>query len=163
VGFVRLIPQRGAFVAELTSHDINEIFELREQLDGFAARCAATYLTDEEVAALATEVAEAQRLREAGETRAALERASETLMRITRTVDNLRLVRVLGQLEDESRRLDHLTFRSPGRLEAALHEHVNLIAALARRDPDAAGQAMRTHLRTDRDAAIGQLRGGRLA
>jgi DNA-binding GntR family transcriptional regulator len=163
VGLVRLVSQRGAFVADLSPHDVAEIYELREELDGLATRAAAGTLSDAEIEELAAETAEAQRLRASGDARAAFDLAVGTHRRITRAVRNGRLLRMLGQLEDESRRLSHLTFRSPGRLESALQEHVDIVAALARRDADAAERAMRAHLRADRDAAIGQLRGGRLS
>lgn len=163
VGLVRLIPGRGGFVTELTAHDVREIYELREELDGMATRMAATTLSDAELDQLEAEAAEAQRLRTTGDERAAFDLAVATHGRITQAVQNGRLLRMLGQLEDESRRLSHLTFRSPGRLEAALGEHEEIIARLRRRDAAQAEAAMRAHLRADRDAALGQLRGGRLS
>jgi DNA-binding GntR family transcriptional regulator len=162
VGLVRLVPHRGAFVSEIAPHDVVEIYELREQLDGLATQVAAAALSDQELAELRDEAARALELMGEDKTREAFDLAVGTHKRITRAVRNGRLLRMLGQLEDESRRLSHLTFRSGGRLEAALREHQEIVEALCGRDAERAQAAMRAHLRADRDAALGQLRGGRV-
>ena len=163
VGLVRLVPRRGAFVSEIAPHDVAEIYELRELLDGFAARVAAEALTDEELAELRDEAARAIELLRDGKSREAFELAVGTHRRITRAVRNGRLLRMLGQLEDETRRLSHLAFRAGGRIEAVLREHRQIVDALSRRDPEAAEEEMRAHVRADRDAALRRLRGVRPA
>src|SRR5437867_830283 len=40
-GLVRSIPNRGTFIAELSAHDILEIYQIRERLESLAARIAA--------------------------------------------------------------------------------------------------------------------------
>jgi DNA-binding GntR family transcriptional regulator len=43
-GLVAIAPHRGASVRELTSRDVREIFEIREVLEGLAARLAAKHI-----------------------------------------------------------------------------------------------------------------------
>ncbi|MFC4049917.1 GntR family transcriptional regulator [Actinomadura syzygii] len=155
-GLVRLVPGRGAFVTELAPHDVVEIYELREQLECYAIRIGARRLTDEQIAELEVQADEADRLREAGDLKGAFELAVATHRRFTRAARNARLARILEQLEDESRRVSHLTFTHPGRLSAALAEHRDILTALRARDGDAAEAALRAHLRADRDAAVDQ-------
>ncbi len=40
-GLIEIVPHRGASVRRITSHDLKEIFELREAVEGLAARLAA--------------------------------------------------------------------------------------------------------------------------
>jgi DNA-binding GntR family transcriptional regulator len=161
-GLVRLVPSRGAFVAELAPHDVVEIYQLREQLDGLATRMAAALVTDAELKELRAETDQAIAYSRRDEPRRAFDLAIVTHRRITRISSNGRLLRILEHLEDEARRLSHLTFRSPGRLSAALREHQQIVKALSSRDPELAQELMCAHLRADRDAALAQLRGGRV-
>ncbi|HWO30095.1 MAG TPA: GntR family transcriptional regulator, partial [Candidatus Acidoferrum sp.] len=60
-GLVRFVFNRGAFVEGLSVHDIVEIYQVREQLEGFAARLAAGEMPLEESSALDNELEQAQR------------------------------------------------------------------------------------------------------
>jgi DNA-binding GntR family transcriptional regulator len=51
-GFVELLPRRGARVATVPASRANELFEVREALEGLGARLAATRRRPEQVAAL---------------------------------------------------------------------------------------------------------------
>ena len=46
----------------------------------------------------------------------------------------------------------------PGRAQAALSEHLQIVAALESRDPDRAEMAMRTHLRNARFSSLASLK-----
>jgi DNA-binding GntR family transcriptional regulator len=48
-GFVRMLPRRGAVVAELSIDEVVDLFEVRMVLEGLAARLAARKATDEEI------------------------------------------------------------------------------------------------------------------
>lgn len=48
-GLVSLIPHRGATVVELSVHEIDEIYEVREALDPYAARLVAARASDAEL------------------------------------------------------------------------------------------------------------------
>ncbi len=45
-GFVKILPRRGARVSQLSINDIQDIFQIREALEGMAARIAASNLSD---------------------------------------------------------------------------------------------------------------------
>src|SRR5216684_3509714 len=48
-GFVQIIPRRGAFVTETSTHDMQELYLAREILEGEAAYHAAEKLSDAEL------------------------------------------------------------------------------------------------------------------
>ncbi|MFJ3214099.1 GntR family transcriptional regulator [Streptomyces flaveolus] len=56
-GLIRVEPNKGAFVAEYTRTDIDEVFELRKLLESRAAALAATRRTQQDVTALHESVA----------------------------------------------------------------------------------------------------------
>ena len=53
-GRVTIEPQRGAVVAELDRLEISELYLLRQQLEGIAARFAAQHASDMEIAQMET-------------------------------------------------------------------------------------------------------------
>ena len=48
-GLVVMIPRRGAYVADISIQDINEVYQIRTALDVLAAGLAAERISDEEV------------------------------------------------------------------------------------------------------------------
>lgn len=157
-GLVRSIPQKGVFVTDLSVSDIDEIYQIREQLETFAARVAATEMPDEECARLVAELRDAK----ANTDDASLERAfeadihlHEAIIAVTR---NRRLAQILSTLADQVHRIRALSPRTPGRLQAALDEHLKIMEAIQRRDPDAAAEAMADHLHSARENATRLMR-----
>ena len=62
--------------------------------------------------------------------------------------DTARLIRALSSdIYDVMRVYRYRSALTPGRALTALHEHRAVLAALTRRDPDAAEAAMRAHIR----------------
>ena len=51
-GLVKVEPRRGAYVANISIKDMLDVFEVREDMEGFAAKLAAERITDEEKAEL---------------------------------------------------------------------------------------------------------------
>lgn len=47
-GLVKVEPRRGAYVANISIKDMLDVFEVREDMEGFAAKLAAERITDEE-------------------------------------------------------------------------------------------------------------------
>ena len=56
-GFVRRVPYKGTYVTELSAEDVEQIFRLRAELEGFAAEWAKIRATPADIAALRTLVA----------------------------------------------------------------------------------------------------------
>lgn len=51
-GFLKIIPRKGAVVAELNAKDIRDFYEIKAVLEGYAARIAADKITDVEITQL---------------------------------------------------------------------------------------------------------------
>lgn len=48
-GFLKIIPRKGAIVAELNEKDIRDFYEIKAVLEGYAARVAAARITDAQI------------------------------------------------------------------------------------------------------------------
>ncbi|MFF4592286.1 GntR family transcriptional regulator [Amycolatopsis sp. NPDC001319] len=147
-GLVERIPHRGARVRVVSIEEAVAITECRMVLEGLCAAKAAEKVTDDEIGSL----------RElAGRLRAAVDEGesmkySELNRELHRTVREIAgqsvaaelLERLHGQIVRHQFRL---AMRA-GRPHVSLPEHLAIIEAIARRDPDAAEQAARAHLRS---------------
>lgn len=146
-GLVDLVAHRGAFVARLNPARIRALFELREVLEGLAARLAA-------VRAQVSELSQLQEVLDLA--KEALERNSESSY--PTDFDFHRQVALLSrndllqdELEEIHAQLELARKRSgahPARARSAYAEHLAVFTAIRDRDPDAAEQAMRLHVRS---------------
>ena len=155
-GLVQSIPNRGTFVAELTARDISEIYQVREQLEGFAARIAAETMSDESIKKLEEEILILNTLASEGQLIEVVDSDIRLHKHIIASTQNSRLIELLGTLDDQMHRVRALFPQSSQWLEATLAEHANIVKAIKARDGDAAEKAMKTHLRSAREYAVRQ-------
>ncbi|WP_161988392.1 GntR family transcriptional regulator [Elioraea sp. Yellowstone] len=152
-GLVRILPQRGVEVSEPSVQDIVEVYQLREQLEGFAARVTAEHLTQADAQILTADHADALSHFAAGRLQEAYEFSVRLHARIIALTRNSRLVKFMDQLADQVHRFGLMTLRH-GRAASALAEHGRIIDAILARDGATAETLMRDHLRADRDVAL---------
>jgi DNA-binding GntR family transcriptional regulator len=147
-------PARGMIVHAPDTGEIEDVFIVREALDGLAARLAAHRITPSELARLRLIV---DTMREAIKA----ERREQFLISNQRFHDviysaagNPMLARVASDLRDFVRRFTTLPFASPDRVEHVLSEHEQILAALEAHDPEAAEKASNAHLDAAREYLV---------
>ncbi|MEV6899604.1 GntR family transcriptional regulator [Amycolatopsis sp. NPDC051372] len=147
-GLVERIPHRGARVRVVSVEEAVAITECRMVLEGLCAAKAAEKATDDEIDSLRELAVRLQSAVDDGESM----KYSELNRELHRTVREIAgqsvaaelLERLHGQIVRHQFRL---AMRA-GRPHVSLPEHLAIIDAIARRDPDAAEQAARAHLRS---------------
>lgn len=147
-GLVRSIPNRGTFIAELSAHDIMEIYQVRERLEGLAARIAAEQMPVTDMQALEHEVALTTALAAEGRIGEIFQSDIRLHKLIIAATHNSRLSAILATLDDQMYRVRAILPRSPDWLEAALREHTAIVERIKARDGKGAEQAMEEHLRS---------------
>ena len=155
------IPNIGVRVAELSLKNLHELLQIREALEGMACALAAKNMTDAEIAALKQLLAKHGAQKSVQEGKGYYQEAKDFdfHFRIVSGAGNARLSEMLmGDLYHLLRIYRYKSSTKPGRAQQALHEHEAIVEALAKRDPEAAEQAMRTHLRNARAYVEGLLR-----
>jgi len=155
-GLVQSIPNRGTFVAELTARDISEIYQVREQLEGFAARIAAETMSDESINMLEEEIRVLNTLASEGRLVEIVDSDVRLHKLIIASTQNSRLIELLGTLDDQMHRVRAVFPQSSKWLEATLAEHTDIVKAIKARDGGRAEKAMKAHLRSAREYAIKQ-------
>ncbi len=143
------VPNIGARVAQLSGKDLIELLEIRESLEGLAARSAAQNMSDADIKALEKLV---DIHGKQPEVRDGVGYYQETPdfdfhFQIIKGSKNDRLIEMLcGELYDLLRVYRYKSSTLHGRARAAFNEHMVIVDALKARDPDATERAMRFHL-----------------
>jgi len=137
-GLLRQEPGRGLVVAVMDQQEVGELYAMREALESTAAAQAALHATEAEI--LNMEAI----LQEGGDDPVALNlRFHEA---IYSAAHNRYLIRLLRSLTDTTYLLGRSTLASPERAAIAQREHAGIVAAIRRRDPEAAAEAARHHI-----------------
>jgi DNA-binding GntR family transcriptional regulator len=153
-GLIHSLPGRGTFVAETSLQDIVEIYVVRSLLEPFAARVAATQMSENDIQSLEREVDAARMAAQKSKFDEAFDLDIRLHKSIVAATRNSRINQILRQLDDQVHRIRVLAPRTPGRLVKTIDEHQAIVEALAAHDPSAAEQAMRDHLAAAQANAI---------
>lgn len=145
-GMVRTVPGRGTFVSDLTPHDIMEIYQVREQLESFAARLAAEQMGTDGLLKLERIIQEMHQGAAAGHSETIVEIDVSFHKTITQATQNHRMINILATLDDQMHRIRSLWLGQSRWLEGTLAEHDQIVKGITDRNPDAAEAAMRKHL-----------------
>jgi len=149
-GLVRTEKNRGMFVREISFEEADEIYELREAMEEIIGRRVAHTITDDGIERLSAMVdamhtaAEAQELEQYAQLNlqfhdilldtAGSAKLTETYQRLIKELSLFRM-RALG---------------GGGGLSVSADEHGEIVTAIASRDPQQAGQALRRHVADSR-------------
>lgn len=144
LGVVEIEPFRGARVRRPSADELLEAFEIRAELESIGAREAAPWIEDDDLEALARDLAEIMAAARAGDARAQAASDARFHARIVDLSGNRTLGRVWRYLEPYSR--TYITILSPGLdLVRSAELHVPVERALRGRDPVAASEAIHRH------------------
>lgn len=143
-GLVRSIPRRGVFVVRKTRAELGEMILVWAAIEGMAARFAAQR-------ASAAELDQIQHLFDAFETdpSARLDEYSQANTAFHKAIIRASGVALMSQITDtlsiHMRALRSVTMGWGDRARRSMQDHVNIIAALERRDADRAERLVREH------------------
>lgn len=135
---------RSLIVASLDHNQMAELYAVRTELEGLAARLAARHATEEEVQVLRAMVAEDRALLT---NPSALSRANRRFHKMIHLASHNRfLVQQLDLVHRSMALMATTSLAAEGRGEVALAEHAAIVDAIARRDEEAAYKALRDHI-----------------
>lgn len=152
---------RGIMVAELDYSMVTELYYMREVLEGTAARLSAQHASEVEISILEDLCRQYEGAIKTGDEAALASsnrRFHDTLYRCSH---NRYLINMLTVLHDALSLLGSTTLRSPERAAQTLSEHEAVVAAVQKRDPEAAELALRAHIRAAQKVRMQQLFTGR--
>jgi DNA-binding GntR family transcriptional regulator len=155
-------PRLGVRVIEFDREDLEQLFLVREALEGMAARLAAERMVAEERKQLSELLDHHASQPELAAGSAYYQRSRDDDFHFT-IVRGARCERLQQMLLDEvyyQLRIHRLRSSArPGRAQQALSEHREILEALYSRNPDVAEGTMRHHIRNARTSALAAPRG----
>jgi len=153
-GLVAVIPNRGAFVAQMSPEAVRQTFEIIGALEALAAGLARRSITDAEVGETAALTFEMQAGHDLPEYYLLNRVVHDAILAASRNA-------VLDEMAHRlNLRIQNLRFRSNldvGKWNAAVKEHQQMVELLRARDGAGLARLMRTHLARKAEAVLAML------
>lgn len=146
-GLVESHPRKGMYVIKLTKKDVDEIYEIREVLEGLVACHAAIQMPDNELQKLKAMQESAESAFSIGDLEHCIEIDTSLHDTIMCYSSNSRLVDLLESIHDQILIFRIWESKRPERVKLSLQEHKAIIEALCRRDPEMSRNSMIEHIK----------------
>jgi DNA-binding GntR family transcriptional regulator len=167
-GLVVIEPHRGAVVRKLSRRDVAELFEVREALEGEAARLAALHIdVGDHRVRMQHQLAEVHRVRERSDAPAYMEHNTRLHDEVFAVSQNGLLAQLAVQLQTQTYRIQFAQLlRGETERTTSGDDHILIIEAILAGRSSTAEKAMRRHVRRSAqvtaafpDSAFGVVRG----
>jgi DNA-binding GntR family transcriptional regulator len=149
--------QRGFVVAEFDHAMVGELYVMREVLEGTAARLAAQFASEAEMALLAALRDQYAALVAHKRDGALADKNRQFHEALYRCAHNRFLLKMLDPLHDALGLLGDTNLADPERARANAVEHAAIVEAIERRDADGADRLTRAHIRSAHTARVKRL------
>lgn len=146
-GLIELIPRKGSFVRSMDIDELNELFPVMAVLEGLCAREAVDNCTPNDLEHLEKMHEKLERLAAQGNIDGYYEQNFVFHQAVQDLSGNKWLQRIVGDLRKVLRLARHMQLTLPGRLNASIEEHRQIMKAFKKHDPDMADQKMQEHLK----------------
>jgi DNA-binding GntR family transcriptional regulator len=147
---VMIIPRKGTTITPINMTELQEVSELRWELESLAARWAAQRITPQALATLENFVQEAARTEFAEDQHHHVEADRHFHLLVARAAANRYLLGDLDQLFSHSVRLFYASGAPMAGASEEIHDYRNIVQALRGRDGAAAENFMQIHLQDAR-------------
>lgn len=144
-GLAAYVPHRGAIVSEIKPDDFRDLLEVRQVLEGLAARLATVRATDGDLGSLHDVLDDHERVHEGDEpANVELDTRFHTIIRDV--AGNKELSTILGRIQGRAHLSRFTLWRAKRNTRDALAEHRAIFLAMAARDAEGAELAARQHI-----------------
>ncbi len=152
---IAIIPQRGVFVAGIKSiKEINDIFQVRSELEGLAASQATKHISEEQLKKIEDNIEQIKKCIADKDLERCIEIDIAFHQIIYEASDNKWLQKLLDTLFEQITRFRGRSLGREGRMAKALHEHKELAEALSERDAKKAKKLSKQHIESARQSVI---------
>jgi DNA-binding GntR family transcriptional regulator len=151
-GLIKIIPFKGAFVAEIDDHDVEEIFKLRELLEGAAVKRAATTFSTIDLQKGDALLEKMRRAYKTGDMDSYAKASRDFHDLFIEKFGNQRMVRVLKTFDDQLERVRLTAIRTLENIPLFIGDYEKILEGLKAKNPEAAERALLIHLKRAKDA-----------
>lgn len=152
---VILVPQQGVFVAGIKSiKEINDIFQVRSELEGLAAFLTAQKITEEQILRMNNCMEGIKKCVQQNDLENCIEYDISFHQVIYEASENKWLQKLLDSLFEQITRFRSRSLGQKGRMKAALKEHNELAQALSGGKPEKAKKMAKQHIEKARKSVV---------
>ena len=144
-GFVRIIPNQGVVVCDLTVGEANYMYELRMALEGYLLRRVVPLITEEHIRSFRVILEKQRCAMEKNDPYEFMKHDNEQHLYLHKIYYNPIIFDVMNRLIDRIYFGGIHALRLPGRMDATLQEHVLIVDALEAKNVEKACQALEYH------------------
>ena len=145
-GLVTIEPRRGAYASMISTEDMVEILEVRQDLEGLAAYFAASRMSDEQMAELKEVSNNYNEAVKRGKMEDMIKYDTRFHHIIVESCRNKILVQMIEQLQELVLRFRYIYYDNFRRAENMPEEHEAIVAAISEGDADKARAAADIHI-----------------
>jgi DNA-binding GntR family transcriptional regulator len=156
-GLVRILPHRGAIVADISPVDVENIYAVRCHLESLAAQLAAERITPGVIEQVIDLEAAQSGLSASRDVRALMHANDSFHDTIYGATENPCLVEVIQQLRRQVHPVRFNAWSKPDRIARSLAEHREMVDVLRRRDGARLAELTQQHLRVAKEAYLTSL------
>ena len=147
-GLIEIIPRQGFYVKKFSRKEFEEIYQIREALEGLAIKLAVDHLKDDDIQTIQNVFTQAEQSVSKGESKLAIEADTYLHDFIVTRCQNQKLIELLEKIHDQI-----VTFRTwesekfYDRMFTSFKEHQEIIEALKKKDAELAEKLMMEHIK----------------
>lgn len=141
-GLVRILPNLGTIVSEVSFQNLKEVFEIRSFLVRLTGQLAAARVTDEELEGIRSLIGD---MKKEEDPKALMRLDTELHDLINRATRNEMLVKILGMLRDQAVRIWSFSRENDAYYSRIAGEFDGLVEALERRDGEQSARILEKH------------------
>ena len=153
-GLIKVVPYKGAVVCDLDEQEIENIFEVRAELDALATRRAAKHIKKSDITFLkrmAKQFEDCVRCGDFGEMISVNENFHDFIYELSQ---NQTLIQMINELKARSHILRYHAWSSPDTIHRIQKEHRLLIKGLERCDLEQLDALARRHIKYSKDSYL---------
>jgi len=157
-GFVISIPRKGVVVSRADKEEIVQLYSIRAELEGLAARWAIENADEDDIQKLDEAISRMEETVASGDLDGVVQSNALFHDAIAQASKSRILCTLLKTLQDNIQRFRFQSLHLPGRPEAALAEHKEIIAAIKEKKAEEADRLLKEHLQNACAAALAHMK-----
>ncbi len=157
-GFVVSIPRKGVVVSRADKEEIVQLYSIRAELEGLAARWAIENADEDDIRKLDEAISRMEETAASGDLDGVVQSNALFHDAIAQASKSRILCTLLKTLQDNIQRFRFRSLHLPGRPEAALAEHKEIVAAIKEKKAEEADRLLKEHLQNACAAALAHMK-----
>jgi DNA-binding GntR family transcriptional regulator len=157
-GFVVSIPRKGVVVSRADKEEIVQLYSIRAELEGLAARWAIENADEDDIQKLDEAILRMEETAASGDLDGVVQSNALFHDAIAQASKSRILCTLLKTLQDNIQRFRFQSLHLPGRPKAALAEHKEIVAAIKEKKTEEADRLLKEHLQNACAATLAHMK-----